>query len=95
MAELDSVNEAKVKEEKKKLWKAVFAISGIMITLVIFRSLQEKIMRVPYELKKEYFKHSLFLVFCNRLTTSAVSAGALLVTTLSCSYIYSYYLNAF
>lgn len=38
-------------------------------------------MRVPYGLNKEYFKYSLFLVFCNRLTTSAVSAGALLVNT--------------
>jgi len=36
-------------------------------------------MRVPYGVNKEFFKHSLFLVFCNRLTTSAVSAGALLV----------------
>lgn len=41
--------------------------------------LQEKIMRVPYGTEKEYFKHSLFLVFCNRITTSAVSAGSLLV----------------
>ena len=38
-------------------------------------------MRVPYGLNKEFFKYSLFLVFCNRLTTSAVSAGALLVIT--------------
>lgn len=45
--------------------------------------LQEKIMTVPYGEKKEYFKYSLFLVFCNRLTTSAVSAGALLVTSIS------------
>jgi len=38
MAEPDSVNEAK--EKKKKLWKAVFAISGIMLTLVIYGLLQ-------------------------------------------------------
>lgn len=38
-------------------------------------------MRVPYGVNKEFFKYSLFLVFCNRLTTSAVSAGALLVTS--------------
>lgn len=42
--------------------------------------LQEKIMRVPYGANKEYFKYSLFLVFCNRIATSAVSAGALLVS---------------
>lgn len=36
MAELESVNEAK----EKKLWKAVFAVSGIMITLVIYGLLQ-------------------------------------------------------
>lgn len=41
--------------------------------------LQEKIMRVPYGPQKEYFTFSLFLVFCNRITTSAVSAGVLLV----------------
>ncbi|KFK33994.1 hypothetical protein AALP_AA5G087900 [Arabis alpina] len=42
--------------------------------------MQEKIMRVPYGINKEYFKHSLFLVFCNRLTTSAVSAASLLAS---------------
>lgn len=48
-------------------------------------------MRVPYGADKEYFIYSLFLVFCNRLTTSAVSAGSLLVSrcymrkTLSCA----------
>jgi len=45
-----------------------------------FWFLQEKIMRVPYGAEKEYFKYSLFLVFCNRITTSAVSAGSLLVS---------------
>ncbi|KAK8581526.1 hypothetical protein V6N13_144547 [Hibiscus sabdariffa] len=29
------------------LWKGIFAVSGIMITLVIYGVLQEKIMRVP------------------------------------------------
>ncbi|XP_052187943.1 UDP-galactose/UDP-glucose transporter 5B [Diospyros lotus] len=61
-------------------WKGVFAVSGIMSTLVIYGVLQEKIMRVPYGESKEYFSHSLFLVFCNRLMTSAVSAGALLAS---------------
>ncbi|KAH7839062.1 hypothetical protein Vadar_034433 [Vaccinium darrowii] len=85
-----------------KFLKGVFAVVGIMSTLVIYgvlqrnggglepgdapsmqmvekvNFLQEKIMTVPYGVKKEYFKFSLFLVFCNRLTTSAVSAGALL-----------------
>ncbi|KAK8479314.1 hypothetical protein V6N12_025697 [Hibiscus sabdariffa] len=43
-----------------------------------FTFIQEKIMRVPYGVNKEYFRYSLFLVFCNRITTSAVSAGLLL-----------------
>ncbi|XP_074303553.1 UDP-galactose/UDP-glucose transporter 5B-like [Silene latifolia] len=63
-----------------KLMKGVFAVSGIMVTLVIYGLLQEKIMRVPYGQNKEFFKYSLFLVFCNRLMTSAVSAGALLAS---------------
>lgn len=37
-------------------------------------------MRVPYGPNKEFFKYSLFLVFCNRIMTSAVSAGTLLVS---------------
>ncbi|KAK4707245.1 hypothetical protein R3W88_033166 [Solanum pinnatisectum] len=40
----------------------------------------EKIMRVPYGPNKDYFIYSLFLVFCNRITTSAVSAGVLLAS---------------
>ncbi|KAI4334481.1 hypothetical protein L6164_019169 [Bauhinia variegata] len=63
-----------------KLLKGVFAVTGIMVTLVTYGILQEKIMRVPYGVNQEYFKYSLFLVFCNRITTSAVSAGALLAS---------------
>ncbi|KAJ8898728.1 hypothetical protein K2173_004896 [Erythroxylum novogranatense] len=48
-----------------------------MSTLVIYGVLQEKIMRVPYGANKEYFKFSLFLVFCNHNTTSVVSAVVL------------------
>ncbi|KAL2899117.1 UDP-galactose/UDP-glucose transporter 5B [Bienertia sinuspersici] len=63
--------------KENKLLKGVFAVGGIMLTLVIYGVLQEKIMRIPYGQDQEYFKHSLFLVFCNRLTTSAVSAASL------------------
>ncbi|KAE8673698.1 UDP-galactose/UDP-glucose transporter 5B [Hibiscus syriacus] len=66
--------------KENKLWKGVFAVSGIMVTLVIYGILQEKIIRVPYGVNNEYFKYSLFLVFCNRITTSAVSAGSLLAS---------------
>ncbi|GMJ00785.1 hypothetical protein like AT5G59740 [Hibiscus trionum] len=66
--------------KENKLWKGIFAVSGIMVTLVIYGILQEKIMRVPYGVNDEYFKYSLFLVFCNRITTSAVSAGSLLAS---------------
>ncbi|XP_073151487.1 UDP-galactose/UDP-glucose transporter 5-like [Henckelia pumila] len=65
--------------KEKKLLKLFFAVAGIMSTLLIYGVLQEKIMRIPYGPNKEYFKYSLFLVFCNRITTSAVSAGVLLV----------------
>ncbi|KAL5701860.1 UDP-galactose/UDP-glucose transporter 5 [Ranunculus cassubicifolius] len=67
-------------DKKKKLLKGAFAVAGIMVTLIIYGVLQEKIMRVPYGESKEYFKYSLFLVFCNRIMTSAVSAGALLAS---------------
>ncbi|XP_057449114.1 UDP-galactose/UDP-glucose transporter 5B-like isoform X3 [Lotus japonicus] len=68
------------KWRQSKLWKGTFAVTGIMLTLVTYGVLQEKIMRVPYGVNKDYFKYSLFLVFCNRITTSAVSAGALLAS---------------
>ncbi|KAK7312500.1 hypothetical protein VNO77_36401 [Canavalia gladiata] len=63
-----------------RLLKGTFAVTGIMLTLVTYGVLQEKIMRVPYGVEKDYFKYSLFLVFCNRIMTSAVSAGALLAS---------------
>ncbi|XP_058748451.1 UDP-galactose/UDP-glucose transporter 5-like [Vicia villosa] len=65
---------------RDNLWKGIFAVSGIMLTLVTYGLLQEKIMRIPYGAEKEYFKYSLFLVFCNRIMTSAVSAGSLLAS---------------
>ncbi|KAL5711075.1 UDP-galactose/UDP-glucose transporter 5 [Ranunculus cassubicifolius] len=64
----------------RRIWRGGFAAAGIMVTLVIYGVLQEKIMRVPYGEKIEYFKFSLFIVFCNRFMTSAVSAGALLAS---------------
>ncbi|KAI3461513.1 hypothetical protein Pfo_018176 [Paulownia fortunei] len=78
MAEPQSQLMQKLKENK--LFKMAFAVTGIMSTLLVYGVLQEKIMRVPYGPNKEYFKYSLFLVFCNRITTSAVSAGVLLAS---------------
>ncbi|KAI3934099.1 hypothetical protein MKW92_025591 [Papaver armeniacum] len=72
--------EPAIQEKDNKFWKGVFAVAGIMTTLVIYGVLQEKIMRVPYGENKEFFRYSLFLVFCNRITTSAVSAGSLLAS---------------
>ncbi|KAH6765622.1 UDP-N-acetylglucosamine transporter family [Perilla frutescens var. hirtella] len=66
--------------KENKIFKLAFAVTGIMSTLLIYGVLQEKIMRVPYGPSKEFFKYSLFLVFCNRITTSAVSAGVLLAS---------------
>ncbi|KAF3617316.1 UDP-galactose/UDP-glucose transporter 5B [Capsicum annuum] len=66
--------------KENRIAQATFAVVGIMSTLVIYGILQEKIMRVPYGPNKEYFSYSLFLVFCNRITTSAVSAGVLLAS---------------
>lgn len=79
-AEAASVLSSSSSWKESKFGKAVFAILGIMLTLVTYGVLQEKIMRVPYGVNKEYFKYSLFLVFCNRITTSAVSACALLAS---------------
>ncbi|KAI3489947.1 hypothetical protein L1887_45861 [Cichorium endivia] len=69
-----------VDAKENKFLKGTFAVVGIMSTLVIYGVLQEKIMRVPYGPNNEFFKHSLFLVFCNRITTSAVSAVFLLTS---------------
>ncbi|KAG6531024.1 hypothetical protein ZIOFF_004794 [Zingiber officinale] len=76
MAEL--LGAAQVKENR--VFKCAFAVLGIMSSLLIYGILQEKIMRIPYGINKEYFRYSLFLVFCNRIMTSAVSAGVLLAS---------------
>ncbi|KAK8969263.1 UDP-galactose/UDP-glucose transporter 5B [Platanthera guangdongensis] len=60
--------------------KLIFLVAGIMFALLVYGVLQEKIMRVPYGDDKEYFTSSLFLVLCNCITTSAVSAGFLLIS---------------
>ncbi|KAJ3688366.1 hypothetical protein LUZ61_017530 [Rhynchospora tenuis] len=61
------------------------AVAGVMITLVIYGFLQEKIMAGEYGTgdNKEKFTFSIFLVFCNRITTSTVSATVLLATNKS------------
>ncbi|EPS70730.1 hypothetical protein M569_04031, partial [Genlisea aurea] len=64
--------------KESKVFKMLFAVTGIMSTLLVYGVLQEKIMKVPYGPEKEFFKYSLFVVFCNRIMTSAVSAGILL-----------------
>ncbi|XP_020674121.1 UDP-galactose/UDP-glucose transporter 5B-like isoform X2 [Dendrobium catenatum] len=66
--------------KESKAGKLVFAVVGIMATLLVYGVLQEKIMRVPYGEDKEYFRFSLFLVLCNRIITSAVSGGVLLIS---------------
>ncbi|KAK4789021.1 hypothetical protein SAY86_020340 [Trapa natans] len=71
---------ATVEGSWSRLWRGLFVVSGIMTTLVIYGVLQEKIMRVSYGPNKEFFRYSLFLVFCNRITTSAVSAAVLLAS---------------
>ncbi|KAK9186089.1 hypothetical protein WN943_026450 [Citrus x changshan-huyou] len=53
---------------------------GVKDSRVLKMIFAEKIMRVPYGADNEYFKYSLFLVFCNRFMTSAVSAGTLIAS---------------
>ncbi|KAJ3676512.1 hypothetical protein LUZ60_003924 [Juncus effusus] len=65
---------------ENRVLKCAFAVVGIMSTLLIYGVCQEKIMRVPYGSDKEYFRYSLFLVFCNRIMTSVVSAAVLLIS---------------
>ncbi|MED6181850.1 UDP-galactose/UDP-glucose transporter 5 [Stylosanthes scabra] len=80
MAEVSASSVSPDPRDTNKIWKCAFAVSGIMVTLVTYGVLQEKIMRIPYGAEKEFFRYSLFLVFCNRITTSAVSAGSLLAS---------------
>nr|CAB3459998.1 unnamed protein product [Digitaria exilis] len=69
-------------KDDRRRWAARcgFAVLGIMSTLLVYGVLQEKIMKIPYGVEKEFFRYSLFLVFCNRITTSMVSAMVLLAS---------------
>ncbi|KAJ3688367.1 hypothetical protein LUZ61_017531 [Rhynchospora tenuis] len=68
---------------ENRVAKCAFAVVGIMSTLLIYGVCQEKIMRVPYGIEKEYFRYSLFLVFCNRIMTSIASAIVLMASNKS------------
>ncbi|KAH8955921.1 hypothetical protein BDL97_07G010900 [Sphagnum fallax] len=59
--------------------KLVWCITGVMSTLLVYGVMQEKIMRSPYGEEKEFFKYSLFIVFCNRLLTCSVCMLIILV----------------
>ncbi|CAM0957909.1 unnamed protein product [Alopecurus aequalis] len=67
-------------DRRRWLSRCALAVVGIMSTLLVYGVLQEKLMRVPYGAEKEFFRYSLFLVFCNRITTSMVSALVLLAS---------------
>ncbi|KAF3330373.1 UDP-galactose/UDP-glucose transporter 5B-like protein [Carex littledalei] len=68
---------------ENRVAKCAFAVAGIMSTLLVYGVCQEKIMRVPYGIEKEYFRYSLFLVFCNRIMTSIASAIVLMASNKS------------
>ncbi|KAH9556252.1 hypothetical protein CY35_07G017200 [Sphagnum magellanicum] len=59
--------------------KLAWSITGVMSTLLVYGFMQEKIMRSPYGEEKEFFKYSLFIVFCNRLLTCSVCTLIILV----------------
>ncbi|KAL2632511.1 hypothetical protein R1flu_003990 [Riccia fluitans] len=59
--------------------KLGFCIVGVMSTLVIYGLLQERIMKAPYGVEKEFFRHSLFIVLCNRILTSVTTATIVLI----------------
>ncbi|PWZ16800.1 hypothetical protein Zm00014a_030936, partial [Zea mays] len=82
MADAAADRERDKGKDDRRRWAARcgFAVLGIMSTLLVYGVLQEKIMRVPYGADKEFFRYSLFLVFCNRITTSMVSAMVLLAS---------------
>ncbi|KAL5229914.1 hypothetical protein ABZP36_028690 [Zizania latifolia] len=67
-------------ERRRSAARCGLAVVGIMSTLLVYGVLQEKIMTVPYGAEKEFFRYSLFLVFCNRITTSMVSALVLMAS---------------
>ncbi|KAJ7550832.1 hypothetical protein O6H91_07G120600 [Diphasiastrum complanatum] len=59
--------------------KLAFCVAGIMVTLLVYGLMQERIMRLPYGDGKEYFEHSLFIVFCNRALTCMITVILMLI----------------
>lgn len=59
--------------------KLAFCVGSIIGTLLVYGVLQERIIRSPYGEEKEFFKYTLFIVFMNRLLTTAVSAVILVL----------------
>mmetsp|Transcript_35956 Transcript_35956/g.90358 ORF Transcript_35956/g.90358 Transcript_35956/m.90358 type:complete len:304 (-) Transcript_35956:843-1754(-) len=64
------------------LWQKlhlVWCASGIIGCLLLYGVLQERVMVEPFGEEQEYFKFSLFLVLCNRLSTMMVAMIGCLV----------------
>lgn len=58
----------------------VFSVLGLTISLVVYSLLQERIMTIPFGGSGARFRHSLFLVLCNRLVACATAFITLRIT---------------
>eukprot|EP00891_Asterochloris_glomerata_P000178 jgi/Astpho2/178/fgenesh1_pm.00004_%23_29_t len=58
----------------------VLHAAGIFATMLLYSTLQERIMTLPFGKDKETFEHSLFLVLCNRLVACLLAAACLMGT---------------
>ncbi|EIE27556.1 DMT family transporter: UDP-galactose/UDP-glucose [Coccomyxa subellipsoidea C-169] len=60
--------------------------AGIVLSLMVYSVLQERIMTRPFGEDEDIFKFSLFLVLCNRLVTCTLAVGCLLPVAPSYNY---------
>lgn len=61
-------------------YKLVLCIAGIVVSLLVYGVLQERIMTLPFGEggRQELFTFSFFLVVCNRVVACAIAAAVLL-----------------
>lgn len=54
---------------------ALFCVVGLTGSLMLYGVLQERIMTVPFGAEHAFFRHSLFLVLCNRVVACMLAIG--------------------
>lgn len=67
----------------RELWVDSLSLVGVTLALLVYGVLQERIMTIGFGEERELFRHSVFLVLCNRLCTCGTAFVYMVATGIS------------